>query len=161
MVSSTLEQLGNSLNHWQALYVISILVAVVSTFSIIIFNFHLTDSKHGHRLSNYAYVLASLLSVLSTIVIITKTRAINKEQARLTKIHEDAQDAQERQDKLLILQTASNNLTLQSRLAGIQGIVNLQGKQQSADQQRVLQTIKEILLTCPRKSLPIAAGVLS
>jgi hypothetical protein len=77
-----LQALSQSLEHWQALYIIALIIAVLSTVSIIIFNFHLPNIKHGSRLSNYVYAIAASLTVIATLMIITKTRAIDAEKDR-------------------------------------------------------------------------------
>lgn len=84
-MESTLQALGHSLEYWQALYIIAIILAVLSTFSIILFSFHIPN-KQRLRASNYVYAIAAGLSVLATLAIITKTRSIDTEKDRLSNI---------------------------------------------------------------------------
>jgi hypothetical protein len=88
---NTLQTLGQSLNHWQALYIVSITLALLSTFAIVFFAFH-KEHRAGLRTSNYIYVLASLLAVISTIVIVNKTRSLDAEKDRVAKTNSDASD---------------------------------------------------------------------
>lgn len=85
-MESTLQALGHSLEIWQGLYIVAIILAVLSTFSIVLFNFHLTNHQHGLRASNYVYAIAACLSVIATLVIITKTRSFDSEKDRLSEI---------------------------------------------------------------------------
>lgn len=81
-MSASLQALGQSLEHWQALYIISLLIGALSTFAILIFAFHIKEAKNALKFSNYAYLLAAWLAVVSTIVIISKTRSIGAEKDR-------------------------------------------------------------------------------
>jgi hypothetical protein len=90
-MAATLLTLGQSLDHWQALYIVSISIALISTFSIVFFAFH-KDHPFALRASNYVYVVASLLAVLSTIVIVNKTKSLDAEKDRLVKIASEAND---------------------------------------------------------------------
>jgi hypothetical protein len=54
-------------------------IGALSTFWIIIFTFHSKESKFGIRASNYIYLGAAWLAVISTVVIIAKTRSIDAE----------------------------------------------------------------------------------
>ena len=76
-----LAELGRSLDHWQSLYIISITVAVISAAMIVVFTFH---RKHHSFLrgSNYVYLVFSVLAVVSTIAITTKTRSLDAEKDR-------------------------------------------------------------------------------
>jgi hypothetical protein len=137
IMETNLQALGHALELWQALYIIGIILAVLSTFSIIIFNFHLPN-KQGLRVSNYVYALAAGLSVLATLAIIAKTRSINTEKDRLSKIqlgelqHETAvanasaakanadariADQKAEEAKLKAEQTATANSTLRIEVA--------------------------------------------
>ena len=84
-MESTLQVLGRSLEHWQGLYIVALILAVLSTISIVLFNFHL-ENKRRLRASNYVYALAACLSVVATLVIITKTRSIDIEKDRISRI---------------------------------------------------------------------------
>jgi hypothetical protein len=89
-MDSTLQTLGQSLGHWQAVYIVSIVVALLSTFAIVVFAFHIQEHKFGLKVSNYLYVVASLLAVVATIIIVNKTRSIDAEKDREVKIVTDA-----------------------------------------------------------------------
>jgi hypothetical protein len=89
MTSNLVQTLGQSLNHWQALYIIAIVLALVSTFSMVFFAFH-KDHPIALRTSNYIYVIASVLAVLSTVVIVNKTKSMDAEKDRLLKVSQDA-----------------------------------------------------------------------
>ena len=89
----TLQTLGQSLGHWQEIYVVSIVAALLSTFTIVVFAFHIQEHKFGLKLSNYIYVVASLVAVLSTIDILNKTRSVDKEKDRLANIETNESDA--------------------------------------------------------------------
>lgn len=93
-----LQTLGQSLDHWQALYIVSITLALLSTVAIVFFAFH-KDHKTGLRASNYVYIIASLLSVLSTIVIVNKTKALDAEKDRQAGLAHDAAQLQSNQAK--------------------------------------------------------------
>ena len=80
----TLQTLGQSVNHWQVLYILSITIALLSTFAIVVFAFHIQQHKFGLKVSNYIYVCASLLAVISTIVIVNKTHSLDAEKDRIT-----------------------------------------------------------------------------
>jgi hypothetical protein len=97
-MTPTLQTLGQSLDHWQALYIVSITLALLSTFAIVFFAFH-KEHKTGSRFSNYVYVLASLLAVISTIVIVNKTKSLDAEKDRLSKASSDASDVKVAQAK--------------------------------------------------------------
>jgi hypothetical protein len=86
---TTLQTLGQSLDHWQALYIVAISLALISTFSMVFFAFH-KEHPVALRTSNYVYVIASLLAVLSTIVIVNKTKSLDAEKDRQAKIITDA-----------------------------------------------------------------------
>jgi flagellar biosynthesis GTPase FlhF len=85
------QTLGQSLNHWQALYIVAITLALLSTFAIVFFAFH-KEHRTGLRTSNYIYVVASLLAVISTIVIVNKTKSLDDEKDRVSKANGDASD---------------------------------------------------------------------
>jgi hypothetical protein len=89
-MDSTLQTLGQSLGHWQAVYIVSIVVALLSTFAIVVFAFHIQEHKFGLKVSNYLYVVASLLAVVATIIIVNKTRSVDAEKDREVKIVTDA-----------------------------------------------------------------------
>jgi hypothetical protein len=91
IMPTTLQTLGQSLDRWQALYIISITIALLSTFAIVFFAFH-KEHRSGLRTSNYIYVLASLLAVISTIVIVNKTKSLDAEKDRASKAKSDAND---------------------------------------------------------------------
>jgi len=78
-METTIQALGRSLEHWQALYIISLVIGALSTFWIIIFALHVKESKMGLKISNYVYLGAAWLAVISTVVIIAKTRSIDTE----------------------------------------------------------------------------------
>lgn len=80
-----LQTLGQSLDHWQALYIVAISLALISTFSMVFFAFH-KDHPFALRTSNYVYVVASVLAVLSTIAVVNKTKSLDNEKDRLAKI---------------------------------------------------------------------------
>lgn len=101
---TTLQTLSQSLEHWQALYIISITLAVISTFGIILFNFHIKGRGHGLRWSNYIYITASALALVATIAIITKTRSINAQKDRQLKRFEAQADVQIQQFKAIAAQ---------------------------------------------------------
>jgi hypothetical protein len=92
VMDPTLQTLGQSLGHWQGVYIVSIVVALVATFAIVIFAFHIQEHKFGLKVGNYIYVVASLLAVLATIVILNKTHSIDAEKDREVKIATDAAD---------------------------------------------------------------------
>jgi hypothetical protein len=81
-MNATLQTLGQSLGNWQAVYIVSIVVAVLSTFAIVVFAFHIQENKVSLKVSNYVYVTASLIAVLSTIIILNKTRSIDEAKDR-------------------------------------------------------------------------------
>ena len=56
---NSVQTLGQSLDHWQALYIIAIAVAFASTAAIVTFAFHIQEHRHGLKISNYIYVIAS------------------------------------------------------------------------------------------------------
>jgi hypothetical protein len=89
-MDSTLQTLSQSLGHWQAVYIVSIVVALLSTFAIVIFAFHIQEHKFALKVSNYLYVIASLLAVVATIIIVNKTRSIDAEKDREIKIATNA-----------------------------------------------------------------------
>jgi hypothetical protein len=60
------------------------------TFAIVVFAFHIQEHKFGLKVSNYLYVVASLLAVVATIIIVNKTRSIDAEKDREVKIATDA-----------------------------------------------------------------------
>ena len=78
-----IESLGRSLDHWQFLYILAITVALLSTFAIVIFAFHIEQHKAGLKTSNYIYVVASLLAVVASIVIVVKTKSLDSEKDRV------------------------------------------------------------------------------
>jgi hypothetical protein len=99
-MTPSLDTLGRSLDQWQGLYILSITVAVLGTIAIVYFAFH-REHKLALRISNYAYVVASLLAVVSTIVIVNKTKALDTEKDRVVKVATHAADlkiAQAEQD---------------------------------------------------------------
>lgn len=77
-----IESLSRSLDHWQFLYVLAITVALLSTFAIVVFAFHIEKHRTGLRVSNYIYVFASVIAVVATIVIVSKTRSLDAEKDR-------------------------------------------------------------------------------
>jgi hypothetical protein len=93
------QTLGQSLDHWQALYIIAIAVAFASTAAIVTFAFHIQEHRHGLKISNYIYVIASLLAVISTIVIVNKTKSLDAEKDRQSKAISDAAALQTQQAK--------------------------------------------------------------
>ncbi|HUZ47640.1 MAG TPA: hypothetical protein VMW54_13465 [Terriglobia bacterium] len=132
-MSHTIQYLGSQLQQWQALYVVSIMVALLSTFSILVFTFHIKREPFA-KWSNYIYVIASVLAVLSTIVIISKTRSLDAAKDRQTSLQisdankkiatinssaqiarTEAEDAKRSQEKLKL-----ENLKLELKLRGIQ-----------------------------------------
>jgi hypothetical protein len=125
-----IERLSTSLDHWQFLYILAITVALLSTFAIVIFAFHIEQHRLGLKISNYVYVLASVLAVLSTIVIVTKTKSLDAEKDRVAGVqisqagadasqaNEKAREAQRDADeaKKATAQIERGNLSLQSQL---------------------------------------------
>jgi hypothetical protein len=85
-----IQTMGQSLDHWQALYIVSIAIAFASTIAIVTFAFHIQQHLHGLKVSNYIYVVASLLAVVSTIVIVNKTKSLDAEKDRQSKAVSDA-----------------------------------------------------------------------
>jgi hypothetical protein len=81
--SPLIESISRSLDHWQFLYILAITIALLSTFAIVVFAFHVQEHKVGLKVSNYIYVIASLLAVLATIVIVTKTKSLDAEKDRV------------------------------------------------------------------------------
>ncbi len=81
-MGTSLQALGQSLEHWQALYIISLVIGVLATIFIILFSFHVERQRNALRWSNYIYLLAAWLAVVSSIVIIKKTRAIDADKDR-------------------------------------------------------------------------------
>lgn len=100
-----LQTLGRSLEHWQALYIIALVLAVLSTFLIILFNFHFRNTKHGLKWSNYVYLIAACLCVIATLAIITKTRAIDAEKDREIRVAKQQADIQIQQFKVTAAQS--------------------------------------------------------
>lgn len=88
MDSTILQRSGQSLDHWQALYIFAITIALISTFSIVYFAFH-REHPLALRTSNYLYVAASLLAVISTIIIVVKTKSLDAEKDRQSKTVSD------------------------------------------------------------------------
>jgi hypothetical protein len=86
---SLLQTLGQSLDHWQALYIIAISLALISTFAMVFFAFH-KEHPFALKTSNYVYVVASVLAVVSTIVIVNKTKSLDAEKDRQSKAISDA-----------------------------------------------------------------------
>lgn len=82
-MSPTLQTLSHSLDQWQAVYISSIVIALLATFAIVVFAFHVQERKIALKISNYIYVLFSLLAVVSTIVIVFKTKAADAEKDRI------------------------------------------------------------------------------
>ena len=99
MTPTTLQALSQSLEHWQALYIISITLAVISTAGIILFNFHIKGRLHALRWSNYIYIASSSIALVSTIAVITKTRSIDAEKDRELELFETQADLQIQQFK--------------------------------------------------------------
>jgi len=91
-MNPTLQTLGQSVDHWQAIYIVSIVVALLSTFAIVVFAFHVQQHKFGLKVSNYVYVVASILAVIATIVIVNRTHSLDAEKDRLVKVATDAAD---------------------------------------------------------------------
>jgi len=81
-VTPTIQSLSASLDHWQFLYVLAITIALLSTFAIVVFAFHIQERRIGLKISNYVYVVASLLAVVATIVIVYKTKSLDAEKDR-------------------------------------------------------------------------------
>jgi uncharacterized membrane protein len=81
-----IESLSHSLDHWQFLYILAIVVALLSTFAIVIFAFHIEQHRAGLKISNYVYVVASVLAVVSTIVIVVKTKSLDAEKDRVANV---------------------------------------------------------------------------
>lgn len=81
-----IESLSHALDHWQFLYILAITVALLSTFAIVVFAFHIQEHKTGLKISNYIYVFASVLAVVSTIVIVVKTKSLDAEKDRVAGI---------------------------------------------------------------------------
>jgi hypothetical protein len=109
-MSPSIDTLGRSIDQWQGLYILSITVAVLGTIAIVYFAFH-REHKLLLRISNYAYVVASLFAVVSTIVIVNKTKALDAEKDREVKIATDAADlkiAQAHTDAAKALSDAAN-----------------------------------------------------
>lgn len=100
-MDSTLQTLGQSLGHWQAVYIVSIVAAVLSTFAIVVFAFHIKEHKFGLKVSNYVYVVFSLLAVLATIVILNKSHSLDTEKDRIAglKITQAQIDAAQAKEK--------------------------------------------------------------
>lgn len=90
-MTSTLHSLGQSLEHWQVLYIVAICAALLSTFAMVYYAFH-RDHPKALRTSNYVYAATSFLSVLATMVIVVKTRSLDMEKDRLLKITSDQND---------------------------------------------------------------------
>lgn len=81
-----IQGLSHTVNVWQWTYILSISVALLSTFAIVVFAFHIQERKVGLKVSNYIYVIASLLAVVSTIFIVVKTNSLDKEKDRVAGI---------------------------------------------------------------------------
>lgn len=82
------QMLGQSLEHWQALYIIALLVGALSTIAILVFAFHIKEAKFALKFSNYIYLIAAWLAVISTIMIISKSHSLNAEKDRELKTFE-------------------------------------------------------------------------
>ncbi len=121
---TTLQALSVSLEHWQALYIIAIVIAVLSTLSIIVFNFHLKSRTHGLKVSNYVYAIAACLSVVATLAIISKTRAIDAEKDRQLKIFQDQSDVQVQQFKAIAAQAVQKTAEAQGQIAALKSVVS-------------------------------------
>jgi hypothetical protein len=111
-----LQTLGQSLSHWQAIYIVSIAAALLSTFAIVVFAFHIQRPKFGLKVSNYIYVVASLLAVVSTIVIVDKTRSLDSEKDRVTSLQIAEANGLADSARVLATQTANDNLKLEQEL---------------------------------------------
>lgn len=89
---------------------------MLSTFAIVVFAFHVQEHKTGLKASNYVYVVASVLAVVSTIVIVVKTRSLDAEKDRVASV----QIAQLKRDAATANKTAEEtkqaNLQLKSAL---------------------------------------------
>lgn len=81
-----IESLSRTVDIWQWTYILSITVALLSTFAIVLFAFHIREHKLGLRASNYIYVVASLLAVVSTIFVVVETSSLDKEKDRVARI---------------------------------------------------------------------------
>jgi hypothetical protein len=104
----TVETIGRSLNHWQALYIFSITLAVLSTFAIVVFAFHIQEHILGLKVSNYVYVVASLLAVGSTIVIVNKTKSLDAAKDGQVQLANAAAKVQIEQAKAYAAQALAN-----------------------------------------------------
>lgn len=82
-MAALVANVSSQLDAWQALYIITIILGVISTLSIVLFSFHL-KSESAARWSHYTYLIVSCLTVLSTIVIIAKTKSLDAEKDRQT-----------------------------------------------------------------------------
>jgi hypothetical protein len=124
--SPLIESISRSLDHWQFLYILAITIALLSTFAIVIFAFHIQEHRTGLKVSNYFYVVASLLAVVATIVIVVKSKSLDAEKDRVAKIQIDSADAKAAEAgasaanaQALAVQTANENLKLQTSLANL------------------------------------------
>ncbi|MBZ5524638.1 MAG: hypothetical protein LAP21_20560 [Acidobacteriia bacterium] len=93
-MTPTIENLGRSLDHWQALYILSITIAVLSSIAIVLFAFHFQKQIAALKASNYIYVATSLFAVIATLVIVGKTKSLDAEKDRQVKIANDAAQIQ-------------------------------------------------------------------
>jgi len=136
------QTLGQSLDHWQALYIAAIAVAFASTAAIVTFAFHIQEHKHGLKISNYIYVVSSLLAVVSTIVIVNKTKSIDAEKDRQVKLSIEAADI-----KIASANAKAEEATAQARHTALEiessTIERLKLQVRVADQQRELALIAE------------------
>jgi len=110
---TSLQTLEQSLTHWQAVYIVAVSAAVLSAVAIVIFAFHFRRES-GLKISNYLYVTASLLAVISTLAIVVKTRSVDAEKDRVADVR-TKQDEKQIADALkvgnLALDTATQAVT--------------------------------------------------
>lgn len=107
-MSPALDTLGRSLNHWQALYILAITLALLSTFAILVFSFHLKKRNTELRVSNYVYVLCSVIAVVATIVIVAKSHALDAEKDREVTLKQKDADLRIQQSKTIASQAEAD-----------------------------------------------------
>jgi hypothetical protein len=88
MTPNSLQALNHSLEHWQAIYIICLIVAGLSTGGIIAFNFISKGKPMALRWSSYVCIAASVIALVATIMIMGKTRSIDAEKDRQVKLFE-------------------------------------------------------------------------